>query len=188
MDAIQARIPVLSASLPPRRNLWGEVQVPEHPAVVMANAFGPARISPERGGPADIEMERLNLNVTRLGTAQDFGAALGGGSAPVSLSAFPAVYDRLVVLAGNEWKNPATGLGLRDTLDEMVQGRGDLGETYRMLSDGAQGGKAQMIRATVEQYRTAARMAVLDEPQFWDFRQFVIQRRDEEMARTNPRQ
>lgn len=185
-DAVLARIPGLSASLPPRRNRWGEVVVPEDPAVVLANAFGPARISPERTSPIDAEMERLNLNVQRMPLRQDFGAALGGGSAPVQLNSFPEVYDRLAVLAGNEWRDPGTNLGLRDRLDAMVQGRGQDGGVYRMLSDGRQGGKAQMILAIVEQHRLGARMALLMDPAFAEFRAFVEARRQETMEMRAP--
>ena len=70
----------------------------------------------------------------------------------------------LLELAGNELKHPAWGIGAKDYLDALVgTGQHPLAEVYKMRSDGPDGSKADMVRATVLDYRGHARRQLLDE-------------------------
>ena len=55
-------------------------------------------------------------------------------------------------LAGNELKHPAWGIGAKDYLDALINGQHPLAEVYKMRSDGPDGSKADMVRATVLDY------------------------------------
>ena len=59
-------------------------------------------------------------------------------------------YHRYVVLAGNEAKNPSTGLGLKDTIDKLVDGTHPLSSAYNRASDGPDGNKAKYIRGLLQ--------------------------------------
>ena len=154
-EALMARIPGLSDQLSPARNVWGEVVVPETVGRAVFDALSPVRVSDVRESPIDAELERLNLPLSRIPKRVDFDGA------QVNLSAYPGAYDDYVRLAGNEWVNPGTGKGLRDTLNEMVQGQGPFGPVYAGMTDGRDGTKAQMIRSLVQQFREGARQEVL---------------------------
>ena len=69
----------------------------------------------------------------------------------------------LLELAGNELKHPAWGLGAKDFLDALIKGQHPLAEVYKMRADGPDGSKADMVRATVLDYRAHARRQLLDE-------------------------
>lgn len=179
-EAVLARIPVLADSLPPRRNRWGEVMRPETTGRAIFDAFSPIQAKDLRESPVDAELQRLNLNVARLGFRQEFFGAT------VNLRDYPRAYDDLVRLAGNDWKNPATGLGLRDALAEMIAGEGPLGAAYERQADGEEGGKAMMIQAMIRSYRQAARSALLEMPEHRDLAALVQQRRAEGAERMQP--
>jgi len=179
-DAVLARIPALSSRLPPRRNRWGEVIVPDNPARAAFDAFSPVRVTDLRESSIDAELQRLNLGIERIQKRVDFDGA------PVNLAAYPGAYDDYVRLAGNDWKDPTTGLGLKDTLDEMVQGRGPWGATYMMQSDGRDGGKAIMIRNLVQFFRAGARQALLEMPEHADLAATVRARQEERVQRRMP--
>jgi len=50
-----------------------------------------------------------------------------------------------------------------DFLNDVVTGKGEISEVYRMLSDGPDGGKAQFIKARVSEYRELAKKQLLEE-------------------------
>jgi hypothetical protein len=160
-DAVLARIPVLADSLPPLRTRWGEVvtsdrmPLPGSTVRGVVDAFSPFRVTDVRAAPVDAELQRLSVDLERPGKSVDFGGAT------VNLRAYPQAYDDYVRLAGNDWKNPATGKGLHDTLAEMVGGQGPMAEAYRMASDGRDGGKAQLIKQLAQLHRAGARDALL---------------------------
>lgn len=143
-DEIRARIPGYSKDLPPRRNLWGE-------PIILSGALGPDIISPiytsfETDSAIDHEIVRLKLPLSMP------SKTISG----VELSL--EQHDKFILLAGNEWKNPATGLGLKDTLNALIKT-----QEYKDQTDGPDGGKALKIRAQINAFRAGARAQLLDD-------------------------
>ena len=166
-DYVLGRIPGLSDRLIPRRNLWGDEQRPgvrqiagSETAADIVNALNPAPVSPVRDSPVDREMVALNLSIEGIGRRVTFSD--GGPSVAINMREFPQALDELRRLAGNELRLEAfDNKGLRDALNDMVQGRGPMGETYLQQSTGEDGGRSRMIRRVVETYRDAAKREVL---------------------------
>jgi hypothetical protein len=86
-----------------------------------------------------------------------------GQGAVVDLHKDPQVYSRYVELAGNAYKDPAWGMGAHDMLNSLVSGNHPLSPVYDMKSDGPDGGKAEMIRSLMNQYRDGAKRQLLQE-------------------------
>lgn len=144
LDQIKSRIPGYSDDLSPRRNLWGEV-------IVLGGGLGPDIISPvytskKRDGPASEELIRLQLPVS-MPSKVAHGVELTSQQ-----------YDRYLVLAGNEAKHPKTNLGLKETLEQLIET-----DKYQRESDGPDGGKASMILTHVYAFRALAREILLEE-------------------------
>ena len=144
LDSIKSRIPGLGKDMPPKRNLWGEALV--------AETLGPSLISPIRAreddaSPADKELLRNKIYIEKASKYLEGGPLMT-----------PQEYDRYVVLAGNELKSPSTGLGLKDTLNAMVN---DI--EYQRQSDGPDGGKALMIKQQIHAFREMAKERIKEE-------------------------
>jgi hypothetical protein len=60
-------------------------------------------------------------------------------------------------------KHPAWDQGAKDYLNDLVTGKGPLSPIYDSFQDGADGGKAVMIKDAIRQYRELARNQLLDE-------------------------
>jgi len=148
LDAIRARIPGLSDSLPPRLNLWGEPVKDENG---LWNLFLPARFSSAKGDAIDEEIARLELELRPPGQVQSFGR--GGVSLNIKLS--PEMHNRLIELSGSELKDPATGRGAKDALNAMLET-----PAYQAATDEA---RDLMIRRVMQQYRAAAKAQLLEE-------------------------
>jgi hypothetical protein len=179
-EAIMARIPGLSDSLPPKRNRWGEVSLPETAARGVVDAFSPIKVVDLKDAPVDAELQRLNLGIGKLGLRQDFDGAA------VNLREFPRAYDDLVRLAGNGTWEGGPALGLKDALAEMIAGGGDFGSIYAKMSDGKDGGKAAMIQNMVNEYRAMARAHVLSMPEHAALAALVGRRQQEKAAAKMP--
>ena len=84
-----------------------------------------------------------------------------GVSATVELT--PQQHDLLARLAGNELKDPSTGLGLKDTLNGLVEG------TYPRVSGQNEWDRsppavqALMVQSLVNKFRAAAKQQLLQE-------------------------
>lgn len=138
LDAIKARTPGYSETLPPVRNLWGD-------PVYLSGGLGPDIMSPiytstNKGSAIDDEIVRLGLSLSMPTRTLD----------EVELS--PEEYGRYVQLAGNEAKDPGTGLGLKEALEQVIQS-----PDYQMASDGPDGMKSLIIRKYVQAYRALAK-------------------------------
>lgn len=169
IDAIYAKIPGLASRIIPKRNLWGDVVRDEN---VVFNTLSPARAREESGSVIDMELNRLRTFPEQIGWKSSInGVAIDFDNNPVAL-------DEYRRLAGNGWKHPAWGLGLKDFLDQVVTGQHPMGQIYKMYSDGDQGGKAGFIRKAIQEYREGAGQALLNDPAFKDFRRYY----DEEKA------
>ena len=158
MDAIKAKTPGWSETLPPRRDEWGQ---PVEHASDLGKAYdllSPFATRKPNDSPIDKEVARQGFNVNLPESKASFG-----GGAVIDLRKDPALYSRYVELAGNGYKDPAWGLGAKDLLDQIVSGNHPLSSTYNMKSDGPQGGKAQMVQGLMNQYREGARQQLLQE-------------------------
>ena len=149
LDQIRSRVPGFSEDLPPRRNLWGE-------PIVLSGGLGPDIVSPiytstQTPSPIDKEIVRNQVSIKMPSRTLD------------GVELTPEEYSRYVELAGNELKNPGTGLGAKETLDALVSG--DLPDSARYLeaTDGPDGGKQLIIRNVVTAFRQAARGRLFEE-------------------------
>ena len=169
LDAMKARIPGLSAELPARRDLWGRAISYRSGLNAFYDAVSPIASRRENPEPIDREMLRLETYVPAPKRRESFDGV------PVDLTNFGDAYSRFAQLAGNGIKHPAWGKGCMDFLNDVVNGRNPMAESYKLRSDGPEGGKAQFIRATVYQYRDMARKQLLEE--YPDLQRYVEQKK-----------
>lgn len=158
IDAIKARTPGASESLPPRRDVWGD---PIQHASGMGGAYdllSPFATRQPTDSPIDKEIVRLGANVNLPSSKVSFGQG-----ASVDLHKDPQLYSRYVQLAGNGYKDPAWGMGAKDLLNQIVTGQSPLSPIYNMKSDGPDGQKAEMIKGIMNQYREGAKQQLLEE-------------------------
>ena len=182
-DYITSRIAGLSASLPARRNLWGEAMKPESGFGTTYDALSPVAVRQIKVSPADKEIERLNLDIRRISKKTNWDGVA------VNLRDWPKVYERYVTLAGNELKHPAWNLGMKDFIDAVASGKHDLSEVYRILPDTdnpVDGGKAAWFHARVQEYRRLARQAIMEDPEFSDFAEAVGASKQEKIEKRMP--
>jgi hypothetical protein len=145
LDAFKAKIPGLSSTLPPRRNLWGE-------PIMLEGGLGPDLISPiytttNKLDSVAQELARLQIPVGMPGKNIE-GVPLTGSNGPWE-------YDAYVVLQGAK---PIIGdLTLRARLADLTQS-----DLYKQSSDGPDGGKKVLIQTWVSRYREMARHILSD--------------------------
>jgi len=144
LEEMRSRIPGYSKDLPPRRNLWGR-------PIVLGGGLGPDIMSPiytseEKIEPVDQVILDNEIHVSMP------GHTIHG----VPLT--PQEYSRFVELAGNELKDPATGLGCLEYLNKLVKS-----PEFKAMSDGPDGMKAKTIKNVIESYREMARERMLEE-------------------------
>lgn len=156
-DAIRARLPGASDSLPPARTLWGEPRTTASGLGTEVDFFLPPMGQQPSGEPIDAEIIRLGANVTMPSRIVSFNGA------SVDLAKFPGAYSRYVELAGNAAKDPAFNLGAKDYLNKLVSGKSPLSITYKIRSDGPEGQKATLIKSVINDYRELARKQLLHE-------------------------
>ncbi len=170
-DAIYARIPGYSKTLPPMRNIWGEA--------IMHETLGPNAISPiykfgAEPRPVDDWLFENRVDIQRMSRTQYDGIELT-----------PEQYSRLVQLAGNEMKMPGMGnLGLYDMLNELVTKRHNMSVSWEMATDGPEGGRALILKRIVQAYRSAAKIQLLEE--FPDLKQAYFTRQAEKVNAVLP--
>lgn len=139
---MQSRIPGYSESLPPRRNLWGE-------PIVLSGGFGPDFISPiyqsqEKDSPADNEILRLGVPIS-MPSRHVFGVQLND-----------AEYNRYIELVGKGVKQ--NGRTLKQEIEHKIKQ-----PSYLRESDGPEGGKALILKAIVDGYKTLGKAKLLKE-------------------------
>ena len=149
VNQVRSKIPGYSDDLPPRTNVWGD-------PIVLGGGMGPDIVSPiytSKGKPSPADQELLRLGVPITMPQRQING--------IKLTAHE--YHRYVVLAGNEVKDPSTGLGLKDTIDKLVDGTHPLSSAYKRASDGQDGGKALLIKRFVTGFREQARVQLRQE-------------------------
>ncbi len=157
MDAIRARTPGLSDTLAPRLSMWGDPVSTESGLGAGYDAMIPIATKDSDAEPIDLELIRLEANVSAPSRKTEFDGV------SVDLSQYPKAYSRYVELAGNALKHPAWGLGAKDLLNRVVEGKHPLSAVYRLRSDGPDGGKDVFITDLLLKYRSLARAQVLRE-------------------------
>lgn len=157
LEAVRARVPGLSSSLPPRLNLWGEPTKDENGAF---NLFLPTRVSEVKGTEIDREIARMKLEIVPPKQIQQF--SLGGAQANIKLS--PEQHNRLIELAGNGLKMSIDGkeYGAREFLDATIAGKTRLSEQWKNGSDEK---RELIIKSVLTKYREGARAALLRDDQ-----------------------
>jgi len=133
LEKWKADLPGYGPGLPPPRDPFGR------PRVILPGerresglTFDPSKQYPD---PVDRELARLGVSLS-MPPKQIEGLELN-----------PREYDRLVFLAGNGAKLPQTGLGFRDSLAQMIQGRGELGPVFQDQSGGSDQSREALIKS-----------------------------------------
>lgn len=179
ISAIQARTPGASEGLPPARNLWGEPIKSASGMGAAYDMFVPFATREPSNEPIDKELLRLGVNVSKPPSRASFDGAT------IDLHKQPELYSRYQELAGNGYKSPAFGnLGLKDALNSIVSGKDPYSIVYQMRSDGPDGGKAEMIKDIVREYRDGAKQQLLTE--YPALRAQVDQKREAQQALRMP--
>lgn len=142
IDSIKAKLPGFSSTLPPHRNLWGE---PIH----LEGGLGPDIVSPvyTQTVGKDPVSDYIVDNKLAIGMPT---------KTQENVELTPKEYSRFVELAGNAAKNPATGKGAKETLDEMFAGKGPLAAEWQRGLDGPDGRRAYIIEKVIRDYRDVA--------------------------------
>lgn len=178
LEAVQARIAGLSEALPARRDLWGEEIRSESGLGRTYDFLSPVAARPLKDSPIDRELQRLGYFPQRIPKKASFDGV------PVNFRQWPQVWSRYQQLAGNELRHPAWGLGLRDYLDAVVEGRHPMSQLYATLTDGPDGTKRDWIEDRIGEWRGLARQAVLAE--FPEFAEALAAKRSEALLRRMP--
>lgn len=195
LQAVERRIPYLSEGLPPQRSLWGdpitasEGFMPPISGTVAANILSPVPMHGVHANPIDTwiwdnraafpRADDNKLGISKVSRFQSFGL---GPDVSVQLELTPAQHDRLQVLAGNEIKDPSTGLGARDYLNALVEHRNPDGTTQRMWDQSSPAMQALIVQHTIGKFRDAAkRQMIADYPDIADALQTGAQLRAQKL-------
>ena len=157
LEAIQARTPGLSDSLPAVRDLWGRPVSYKSGLGWAYDAFLPVASSQYKPEPIDQEIMRLGVTVNKPSKR----IQIDGVS--IDLDKYEGAYSRFCELAGNGYKAPAWNMGAMDYLNAVVKGKHAMSQVYNLYGDGPDGGKADFIKDTVNKFRAWAKDQLLDE-------------------------
>lgn len=169
IDAIKAKTPGLSKTLPANTDRWGTDITRESGLGVLYDAVSPFTSTLTKPTPIDVELDRLGVGLAKPGKRVSFDGV------DVNMKLHPHAYTYYVKMAGNEMTedvngNPiaavgglyvSEGGGLRDELSAIVDGRHGFSDYYLEGSDGPDGDKAEAIQSIVNAYRDAAKAHVL---------------------------
>lgn len=175
LDTVESRLPYLSQGLPPQRTLWGDPVpvkdgfLPFMTGTAAAQMLSPVQVKSDEAEPIDrwIFDHRMDfprgpdnkLGLTKPGIIQNFSA---GNRVSVQLELTPQQHDRLQVLAGNEIKDPASGLGAKDTLNALVEGHGPA-NLQRQWDSAPPAAQALIVQTVVNKFRAAAKQQLIGE-------------------------
>lgn len=160
LNKIKSRVPGWSQSLPPMRNLWGEI-------IMASPGLGPDIISPiytseEKPSPIDDELWRNQIQIEMPSRILE------------GVELTPSQYSRYVELAGNALKDNS-GKGLKDSLNQVITE-----DRYLRRTDGPEGGKALILKNHVYRFRALAQRELKTEFPELDVKQ-MQRRHDRQM-------
>jgi hypothetical protein len=146
-DAIHARVPGYSSSLPPMTNMWGQ-------DILLEGGLGPDIVSPiykfgQKERPIDDYMFQNKINVDIPDRIQR------------DVEMDPFEHARFKKLAGNDLK--VGGLGAYDTLNAIIEGKHALSSRWAIQTDGPEGGRSIIIKAVIQGFREAALQKMIRE-------------------------
>ncbi|MCF1458352.1 MAG: hypothetical protein LPH21_12580 [Shewanella sp.] len=165
LDAYRSRIPGLSQSVPYRIDLWGRRMSIRSGLGQVYDTLSPFYSKEYKPEPIDLELKRLGYYPQGLNRKLSFNGV------NVDMERYPRAWERLKVLAGNEATttalgvpiDPITNKGAMDTLNLIAQGKHPGYPIYSLLTDGSDGGKAQLIQKVISDFRRAAKEHILKE-------------------------
>jgi len=161
-DAMIARVPGYSSTLPAKMNLWAE-------PIMLRGGLGPDMASPIYTKTPDLkpvsdEMVKQGVSVG-MPRKWIWGPQVGQDplrepSTKDGVPLKPDEYDKFVKLAAGHGLGSRMPL-LKDTLQKLIAS-----DVYQRQSDGPDGGKAKLIRERIYTYRAAAQdKLVADSPE-----------------------
>lgn len=173
MSSIKARTPGFSSDLPPVRNLWGDPINRENdwiPAISQGVKTGAGFGPDENAEPIDqwIWKNRANFpdgDQGRLGLTtppRTLSFDVGQGD-PVHIPLSLPQIDKLRTLAGNGAKDPSTGLGAKDALNALVQGKSPNEALQSQFNSATPQRQALMVLNQWSKYRAGAKAQLLHE-------------------------
>lgn len=141
-DSIISRVPGMSDQLPPNTNIWGD-------PILFTGALGPDLVSP---------LYRYNTEATPIDNWlwENQVSVKNPKRTQRGVELTPHEFFRFKQLAGNELKNPVTGLGLRDTLNAIMAGQHLMSNQWIRGTDGPDGMKALIVKEQINNFREAA--------------------------------
>lgn len=173
MDAIKAKTPGLSKTLPANTDRWGRDLTRESGIGWAYDAFSPFPVKRMKPEPIDLELDRLEVGLAKPQKTMFVDGV------KINMKMHPHEYTEYVKLQGNDLKEtvegdpiivPSIGYeseggGLMDELNAIVDGRHAFSEIYYDAdsSDGPDGDKAAFLAAIVNAYRNEAKVALLKE-------------------------
>jgi len=168
LDAIKAKIPGLSKTLPPRRNIWGEKISAYYPSfdghlgiagdVVekIGNWFNPVYMSKEKNSPINRFMLENGFPVNMPSKTQKFGNSM------VDLTEHSGLYSRLVELRGSIELPKYSGLTMKEYMSDLVQGFESRSSKLLRLDFDEQ---KNFLSGIASDYNQAAKKELLEESQ-----------------------
>ena len=188
-EALQTKMIGLSDKLPPRLTLWGDEIRMESGHGKAYDFFSPIQARTVKPEPIDTEILRLAplaaMDNVEGSAPRRIGKRTSIMGVQVNFKEWKDAYVDYVKLAGNELKHPAWGLGARDFLNAVVQGKHELSTVYNV--DKSDEAKIRFINTAVGQYRALAQQALLADPKHARFAEYVQQvKADKEAAMLPP--
>lgn len=173
LSTVESKLPFVSQDLPFARTLWGD-PIPlrdAFPGGGVARALSPIPV----GGQGEVQPidkwiwdHRMDfprgadnkLGLSKPGMVQSFSAA---PHVSVQVELTPEQLDRLIVLGGNELKDPSTGLGARDALNALVNGDHSQEALQRQWDNATDATRALMVQTVFNKYKAAAKKQLTSE-------------------------
>ena len=140
---------VQANSLAPKLDRWGKQLTYSSGLGTMYDVLSPVYGKTISTEPADAEIDRLGVSITKPDRTASFGKG-----AVVDLGKYPHIYSRYVEIAGK---------ASLARLNDLVTGKSPDSAFYETLSDGPDGSKAMAISNIVSDERVAARVQLLEE-------------------------
>lgn len=160
-EATQAKILGLSDKLPPRRNLWGEKITSETGLGKGYDFISPIASSQPVNSPIDRELVRLDSGPLRIAKRTSFDGV------QANFRHFPQAYDDYTRLSGNDFKSLAHGgLGAKDYLNSVVEGKHPMSAAYKVMSDES---RKAFIQNTITSYRQQSQRQIMSDPRHKNF-------------------